>query len=167
MSLLVFVLYCLGYRGKGIPFILPTLYHFGHKIFHLYNPIAHPINHRIWDGWIVLSGIMTIAFSLYVYCFRTMCFTNLFFDIVSKEYKAATKRLKKETHQHLFHLSIVSGFSSYFVAINRWSNIVGVVLYTKIYIERTLQLPFLLASPNILDRITIFLNQRDITKIYY
>ena len=125
MSLLVFVMYCLGYRGKGIPFILPTLYHFGHKIFHLYNPIAHPINHRIWDGWIVLSGIMTIAFSLYVYCFRTMCFTNLFFDIVSKEYKAATKRLKKETHQHLFHLSIVSGSYSYFVAINRWSRFVG------------------------------------------
>ena len=47
MTILVFVLYCLGYRGKGIPFILPTLYHFGHKIFHLYNPIAHPINHRI------------------------------------------------------------------------------------------------------------------------
>ena len=90
-TILVFVLYCLGCRGKGIPFILPTLYHFGHKIFHLYNPMAHPINHRIWDGWIVLSGIMTIAFSLYVYCFRTMCFTNLVFDIVSREYWAHKK----------------------------------------------------------------------------
>ena len=60
-------------------------------------------------------------------------------------------------------MSIVSGFHSYFVAINRWDGIVeDSFIYNRKLLNSFAFGPF--PSPNTLDRITIFLNYRDITK---
>ena len=80
-----------------------------------------PINHRrIWDGWIVLSGIMTIAFSLYALrlILNTMCFLLLSLISFWREFLLCTEICAKTPRIVLF-VSIVSDFYSYFVAINR------------------------------------------------
>ena len=80
-----------------------------------------PINHRrIWDGWIVLSGIMTIAFSLYalLLILNTMCFLLLSLISFWREFLLC-KKICAKTPRIVLFVSIVSDFYSYFVAINR------------------------------------------------